>query len=81
MGTDIGEYIGTTLGIHSPIPYKTLDSKPHNPKSQKRQAESFLSLAELCQRCCSGPQAGSRHRRIKRPGRAAVGLNLQVHVT
>ena len=26
MGTIIGEYIGTTIGIHSPIPYKAPDS-------------------------------------------------------
>ena len=26
MGTTLGDYIGTTIGIHSPIPYKEPDS-------------------------------------------------------
>ena len=29
METTIGDYIGTTIGIHSPIPYSAPDSKVH----------------------------------------------------
>ena len=27
MGTNIGDYMGTTIGIHSPIPYEAPGSK------------------------------------------------------
>ena len=27
MGTIIGDYIGTTIGIHSPIPYEAPDRR------------------------------------------------------
>ena len=27
METTIGDYIGATIGIHSPIPYQALDSR------------------------------------------------------
>ena len=41
METTIGDYIGTTKGFHSPIPYEALDSKSSNPGLEDPSFEPF----------------------------------------
>ena len=49
MGTIIGDYIGTTIGIHSPIPYQAPDSlQATTPSSLTRgMARRSLSTAPV----------------------------------
>ena len=35
MGTIMGGYIGTTIGIHSPIPYSTKPTKHQRPTAEE----------------------------------------------
>ena len=54
MGTIIGDYIGTTIGIRSPIPYKEPDSS---------DAVGTAMRAEIAIKVCVGICAEALHRK------------------